>query len=63
MTVHSGVHSAADRITAMSILSALPLEAKTGAGAAPFVIAGLALVLMFGAMLVLLAIGKGREHS
>ncbi|MDQ6642026.1 MAG: hypothetical protein M3Y66_05975 [Actinomycetota bacterium] len=47
----------------MSILSALPLEAKTGAGAAPFVIAGLALVLMFGAMLVLLAIGKGREHS
>jgi hypothetical protein len=45
----------------MSILSVLPLEA--GAGAAPFVVAGLILVLLFGAMLVLLAIGKGREHS
>jgi hypothetical protein len=47
----------------MSILSVLPLAAEAGAGAAPYVVAGLALVLLFGAMLVLLAIGKGREHS
>ncbi len=47
----------------MSILSVLPLATEGGAGAAPYVVAGLALVILFGAMLVLLAIGKGREHS
>ncbi len=45
----------------MSILTVLPLE--SGPGITPYVIAGLALVILFGAMLVLLAIGKGREHS
>lgn len=48
----------------MSILSVLPLVAEeSGAGARPYVVAGIALVLLFGAMFVLLAIGKGREHS
>jgi hypothetical protein len=47
----------------MSIQSVLPLAAESSAGAAPYLVAGLVLVLLFGAMLVLLAIGKGREHS
>ncbi|MGI9155486.1 MAG: hypothetical protein ACR2FG_02440 [Marmoricola sp.] len=45
----------------MLIRSVLPLE--SGPGAMPYVVAGLAIVILFGAMLVLLAIGKGREHS
>lgn len=47
----------------MSILSAVPLEASTGAGPWPYVIAGVALVILFGAMLALLSMGAGREHS
>ncbi len=47
----------------MSILTVLPLAAEEGAGAWPFLVAGLVLLILLGAMGVLLAIGKGREHS
>ena len=47
----------------MSILTVVPLEAESGAGAWPYVVGGLALVILFGAMLALLSMGAGREHS
>ncbi|MDX6358462.1 MAG: hypothetical protein QOH37_1516 [Nocardioidaceae bacterium] len=47
----------------MSILSVVPLEASTSAGPWPFVIGGLALVILFGAVFALLSMGAGREHS
>ncbi|MCW2782877.1 MAG: hypothetical protein JWR35_3326 [Marmoricola sp.] len=47
----------------MSILSVLPLAVEKGAGAAPYEVGGLALVILLGLLLSLLAFGKGREHS
>ena len=47
----------------MSILSALPLEAESGFFGWPYLIGGIALIILFGAMIGLLAMGKGREHS
>ncbi|MCW2757639.1 MAG: hypothetical protein JWO46_1385 [Nocardioidaceae bacterium] len=47
----------------MSILAVLPLEAESGFFGWPYVIGGIALVILFGGMLGLLAMGKGREHS
>jgi hypothetical protein len=47
----------------MSILTAVPLEASSSAGLWPFIIAGLALVVLFGAVFALLSMGAGREHS
>jgi hypothetical protein len=47
----------------MSILSVLPLAAESSAGPWPYVIAGTVLVILFGSMLGLMGIGKGREHS
>ena len=41
----------------------LPLQAEEGAGIAPYVIGGGALIILLGAMAALLAFGKGREHS
>ena len=41
----------------------LPLAAEKSAGAWPWLIGGLALVLFMSAMLALLAFGRGREHS
>jgi hypothetical protein len=45
----------------MEIHTVLPLESS--AGPWPYVIAGTALVILFGAMLALLVMGGGREHS
>ncbi|GGF37758.1 hypothetical protein GCM10011519_09130 [Marmoricola endophyticus] len=39
------------------------LAAEEGPGAAPFLIALIVLVILIGALLGLLAMGKGREHS
>ena len=52
-------------MTSLSLLPAVltPLEAEEGAGIWPFVIGGSVLVVLLAAMMVLLAIGKGREHS
>lgn len=36
---------------------------EEGAGATPYLVGGLALVILFAAMLALLIFGKGREHS
>ena len=47
----------------MSILTVVPLAAESGAGATPYVIGGLALVILFGALFALLTMGAGREHS
>jgi hypothetical protein len=47
----------------MSILTVVPLAAESGAGPWPYVVGGLALVLLFGAVLALLSMGAGREHS
>ena len=47
----------------MSTLTVVPLAAESGAGASPYVIGGLALVILFGALLALLTMGGGREHS
>ena len=47
----------------MSILTVVPLAAESGVGAAPYVIGGLALVILFGALFALLSMGAGREHS
>jgi hypothetical protein len=47
----------------MSILAVVPLAAESGVGAWPYVIGGSALVILFGALLALLTMGAGREHS
>jgi hypothetical protein len=47
----------------MSILAVVPLAAESGVGATPYIIGGLALVILFGALLALLTMGAGREHS
>jgi Flp pilus assembly protein protease CpaA len=47
----------------MSILSVVPLEASTSAGPWPFVIGGLALLILCGALFALVSMGAGREHS
>lgn len=47
----------------MSILSVLPLAAEEGAGAMPYVVGGLALLILLALMAALLTFGKGREHS
>lgn len=47
----------------MSILTVVPFEASISAGPWPFVIGGLALVILFGAAFALLSMGAGREHS
>jgi len=47
----------------MSNLAVLPLAAESGAGVSPYVVGGLALVMLFGALLALLTMGAGREHS
>jgi hypothetical protein len=41
----------------------LPLAAEGGAGATPYFVGGGALVILFAMMAVLLAFGRGREHS
>jgi len=46
----------------MSILS-IPLETETSAGAWPYLVGGTALVILFALLLMMLAFGKGREHS
>ena len=45
----------------MSFLTVL--AAEEGPGATPFLVAGVVLLLLLGAVLALLAVGKGREHS
>ena len=47
----------------MSILTVVPFAAESGAGASPYIIGGLALVILFGALFALLSMGAGREHS
>ena len=47
----------------MSILTVVPLAAESGAGVSPYVVGGLALVILFGALIALLSMGGGREHS
>ncbi len=47
----------------MPSLLLLPLSAEESAGATPYLIALLALVLLTGMLLALLAFGKGRDHS
>ncbi|WP_158604401.1 hypothetical protein [Nocardioides mangrovicus] len=47
----------------MQSLVVAPLDITEGAGAWPIVIGGAVLLVLVAAMLVLLAIGKGREHS
>ena len=47
----------------MSNLTFVPLAAESGAGASPYVVGGLALVILFGALIALLTMGAGREHS
>ena len=47
----------------MSILTVVPLAAESGAGASPYIVGGLALVILFGALFALLSMGAGREHS
>jgi len=47
----------------MSILAIVPLAAESGVGASPYIVGGLALVILFGALLALLSMGGGREHS
>ena len=47
----------------MSILTVVPLAAESGVGPWPYVVGGLALVILFGAILALLSMGAGREHS
>jgi hypothetical protein len=40
----------------------IPLAEK-GAGAAPYLVGGLALLILLALLLAMLAFGKGREHS
>jgi hypothetical protein len=47
----------------MPILQLLALATEEGAGAAPYLVGGGALVLLVLALLGILAFGKGREHS
>jgi hypothetical protein len=47
----------------MSNLTVVPLAASSSAGPWPFIIGGLALVILFGAIVALLSMGAGREHS
>jgi hypothetical protein len=47
----------------MPILQLLALATEEGAGAAPFLVGGGALLLLIVALLGVLAFGKGREHS
>jgi hypothetical protein len=47
----------------MSNLTVVPLAAESGAGASPYIVGGLALVILFGALFALLSMGAGREHS
>jgi hypothetical protein len=47
----------------MLSLLLLPLRAEEGAGIAPYLIGGGALVILLALMFALLAFGKGREHS
>jgi hypothetical protein len=41
----------------------LPLATEEGAGIAPYLIAGGALLILLSLMFALLSFGKGREHS
>jgi hypothetical protein len=41
----------------------LPLVSEEGAGLAPYVIGGGALLILLLAMVALLTFGKGRDHS
>ena len=47
----------------MSNLMVVPFAAESGAGASPYIVGGFALVILFGALLALLTMGAGREHS
>jgi hypothetical protein len=47
----------------MPILQLLALKTEEGAGIAPFLVGGGALLLLLLCMAGLLAFGKGREHS
>jgi hypothetical protein len=47
----------------MPILQLIALASEEGAGAAPFLVGGGALLLLVAALLGILAFGKGREHS
>jgi hypothetical protein len=47
----------------MPSLLLLPLAAEESAGATPYLIGVLALAILMGMLLALLAFGKGREHS
>ena len=46
-----------------SLLLLLPLTTEEGAGVLPYVVGIGALVILLGAMVALLAFGKGRDHS
>ena len=47
----------------MPSLLLLPLVTEEGAGVAPYVIGGGALLILLAMMVALLVFGKGREHS
>ena len=46
-----------------SLLMLLPLATEEGAGLLPYAVGIGALVILLGAMVALLAFGKGRDHS
>ena len=51
-------------LLAMLNVLLIPLAAEEGGpGIYPYLVGGLALVILFGAMAALLAFGRGREHS
>ena len=47
----------------MPILQLLPLATESGAGVAPYVVGGGALLMFIFLLLGILSFGKGREHS
>ena len=47
----------------MSILAVCRSRRRPVPAPSPYVVGGLALVILFGALLALLSIGDGREHS
>jgi hypothetical protein len=46
-----------------SLLMLLPLTTEEGAGLWPYVVGIGSLVILLGALVALLAFGKGRDHS
>jgi hypothetical protein len=46
-----------------SLLMLLPLTTEEGAGLLPYAVGIGSLVILLGAMVALLAFGKGRDHS